>query len=138
LDGRDTDPKSGAGFIRRLQGAVQGQPVAIASVVGRYYAMDRDNRWERIQKAYDVMVNGTGTPATDLEQAILNSYENGITDEFVLTIVHTDEQGTPLATIEDGDVVICFNFRTDRGREITQALTQRPFPEQGMHPLDLR
>jgi 2,3-bisphosphoglycerate-independent phosphoglycerate mutase len=106
-------------------------------VIGRYYAMDRDNRWERVKLAYDLMVNGQGIYSTNVIGSILESYNNGITDEFIKPIVRVDNNGEPVATIKDGDVVICFNFRTDRGREITQALTQRDFPEQNMHKLNL-
>src|SRR3546814_224575 len=100
--------------------------------------MDRDNRWERVKQAYDLLVNGVGTPTANVGEAIQQSYNAGITDEFVKPIVKTDADGNALAMIADGDVVICFNFRTDRGREITLALTQRAFPEFDMHPLDLR
>lgn len=136
-DGRDVDPKSGAGFIRELQAETAGTHTRIASVIGRYYAMDRDNRWERVKEAYDLLVHGTGTESKDPATALEASYEAGVTDEFVKPVVITDESGGPLATIREGDVVIFFNFRTDRGRELTQALSQKPFPEQNMHPLDL-
>jgi len=99
--------------------------------------MDRDNRWERVKKAYDLLVNGTGKPAESLITAISESYTEGVTDEFVEPIIKTNGAGQPLAVIKDGDVVLCFNFRTDRGREITTALTQKAFPEQNMHPLKL-
>ncbi|MEO8884591.1 MAG: 2,3-bisphosphoglycerate-independent phosphoglycerate mutase [Mucilaginibacter sp.] len=138
LDGRDTDPKSGLGFVTDLEQYIAGTPVKLASAVGRYYAMDRDNRWERVKKAYDVMVNGIGAPTTNVEQAIKESYLKDVTDEFIDPIVKTDGNGQPLAVIKEGDVVICFNFRTDRGREITVALTQKAFPEYNMHPLKLR
>lgn len=138
LDGRDTDPNSGIGYvadIERFLGTSVGQ---LASAIGRYYAMDRDNRWERVKQAYDLLVNGVGTPATNLGVAIQQSYDEGVTDEFVKPIVKTDADGNALATITDGDVVVCFNFRTDRGREITMALTQQAFPAFDMHPLNLR
>lgn len=138
LDGRDTDPNSGIKFITDLDQYTAPTKVKLASVIGRYYAMDRDNRWERVKKAYDVMVEGVGKPTTDILQSIEESYKAGVTDEFIDPIVVTGEDGQPLAVIKDGDVVICFNFRTDRGREITIALTQRSFPEQNMHPLNLR
>ncbi|RZK63453.1 MAG: 2,3-bisphosphoglycerate-independent phosphoglycerate mutase, partial [Pedobacter sp.] len=109
----------------------------IASIVGRYYAMDRDNRWERVKLAYDVMVNGIGAKFNSPELAIQQSYAEGITDEFINPVVITDNEGNPTATIKEGDVVICFNYRTDRGREITQALSQKDFPEQGMTKLPL-
>jgi 2,3-bisphosphoglycerate-independent phosphoglycerate mutase len=137
LDGRDTDPNSGIGFITDLEDYVSRTPVKIASAIGRYFAMDRDNRWERVKKAYDLLVNGTGTHAESLITAISQSYSAGVTDEFVEPIVKVDAHGQPLAVIQNGDVVLCFNFRTDRGREITVALTQKAFPEQNMHPLNL-
>jgi 2,3-bisphosphoglycerate-independent phosphoglycerate mutase len=138
LDGRDTDPNSGIGYITDLEIAISQQPVKLASAIGRYYAMDRDNRWERVKLAYDLMVNGTGQPAMNMVEAIKESYAEGVTDEFIQPIIRTDVDGNPIATIKDGDVVICFNFRTDRGREITQALCQKDFPEQNMHALNLR
>ncbi len=135
-DGRDTDPKSGAAFIRNLQQHLEQTSGKIASVVGRYYAMDRDKRWERIKVAFDLLVHGTGTPCADAVQGIEKSYADGITDEFIKPIVLT-EGGKPVGLIRPHDVVICFNFRTDRGRQITQALTQQDFPEQGMYKLPL-
>jgi 2,3-bisphosphoglycerate-independent phosphoglycerate mutase len=137
LDGRDTDPKSGINFITDLEDYIKDSNVKIASVIGRYYAMDRDNRWERVKLAYDLMVNGTGEATTDILQSIKESYLKNVTDEFIKPIVKVNAEGKPLAMIQNGDVVICFNFRTDRGREITVALTQRAFPEYNMHPLDL-
>ncbi|MDF2434118.1 MAG: 2,3-bisphosphoglycerate-independent phosphoglycerate mutase [Mucilaginibacter sp.] len=137
LDGRDTDPKSGINFITDLEDYIKNSNVKIASAIGRYYAMDRDNRWERVKLAYDLMVNGTGEATTDILQSIKESYLKGVTDEFIKPIVKVNADGEPLAVIQNGDVVICFNFRTDRGREITVALTQRAFPEYNMHPLDL-
>lgn len=136
-DGRDTDPMSGQGFIQELQDHLDTTGGFIASVTGRYYAMDRDKRWERVKLAYDALTQGIGTPATDVVAAIGQSYEAGITDEFIHPIIAVDEKGAPRATIQDGDVVVCFNFRTDRCREITQALTQQAFPDQLMHPLNL-
>ncbi|MER2999043.1 2,3-bisphosphoglycerate-independent phosphoglycerate mutase [Pontibacter populi] len=136
-DGRDTDPKGGVKYMNELSEHIDRTTGTIASVIGRYYAMDRDNRWERVKLAYDMMVNGQGIYSTNVIGSILESYNNGITDEFIKPIVRTDSNGQPVATIKDGDVVICFNFRTDRGREITQALTQRDFPEQEMHKLNL-
>ncbi len=138
LDGRDTDPKSGLGYIADLEQFIAPSPVKIASVIGRYYAMDRDNRWERVKLAYDLMVHATGKATQDINAAIKESYAEGVTDEFVKPIVSVDADGKPVAVIKDGDVVICFNFRTDRGREITIALTQRSFHEYNMHPLNLR
>jgi 2,3-bisphosphoglycerate-independent phosphoglycerate mutase len=137
LDGRDTDPKSGLNFIADLKEYIKDSPAKLASAIGRYYAMDRDNRWERVKLAYDLMVNGTGHATQDIVQSIKESYLKDVTDEFIQPIVSVDANGQPLAVIENGDVVICFNFRTDRGREITVALTQRAFPEYNMHPLNL-
>jgi 2,3-bisphosphoglycerate-independent phosphoglycerate mutase len=136
LDGRDTDPNGGLGYMNDLQNHLQNSNAKVASVVGRYYAMDRDNRWERVKQAYDLLVHGTGQAFADAQAGIKASYEAGVTDEFVKPIVIT-ENGAPVATIKTGDVVFCFNYRTDRGREITQALSQRDFPEQNMHKLDL-
>lgn len=136
-DGRDTDPRSGAGFVRSLEQSFQGTPARIASVCGRYFAMDRDKRWERIRKAYDLLVRGKGNRATSALKAVEDSYAAGITDEFIEPCAITGENGAPLAAIRAGDVVICFNFRTDRCREITEALTQQAFPAQGMAPLPL-
>lgn len=137
LDGRDTDPNGGLAYIAALDEHLASSAGKIASLVGRYYAMDRDNRWERVKLAYDVMVNGIGEKFSSPELAIQHSYSQGITDEFVKPIVITDDKGNPTATIKEGDVVICFNYRTDRGREITQALCQKDFPEQGMCKLPL-
>lgn len=136
-DGRDTDPKGGLNYMKNVQNHLDKATGKIASITGRYYAMDRDNRWERVKLAYDAMVNGKGIPTADVLQSIQASYDEGVTDEFINPIIHVDEAGEPLANIEAGDVVFCFNFRTDRGREITQALTQRDFPDQSMHKLDL-
>lgn len=136
-DGRDTDPKGGAGYITDLEKHLSATTGKIASVVGRYYAMDRDRRWERVRVAYDLLVHGKGAPHKSAIQAIQESYSSGITDEFVKPIVITQQDGKPVATIEEGDVVICFNFRTDRGRQITQALTQQDFPDQGMKKMKL-
>jgi len=136
-DGRDCDPKSGLAFVKELQESMAKSTGKIASVIGRYFAMDRDNRWERVKLAYDLMVHGEGTHATDALKAIEASYTAGVTDEFIKPIVLVDGNDKPLATIEKGDVVICFNFRTDRGREITVALTQKDFHEQNMFKQDL-
>lgn len=136
-DGRDCDPKSGLSFIIELQQHLNGSVGKIASVHGRYYAMDRDKRWERVKLAYDALVNGTGEKATDAVQAIESAYSANITDEFIKPTVIIDENQQPLATIKDGDVAICFNFRTDRCREITQVLTQMDLPEFNMHKLSL-
>lgn len=136
-DGRDCDPKSGLGFVKELQDSMAKSTGKIASVIGRYYAMDRDNRWERVKLAYDVMVHATGKHETDALKAIQKSYDENITDEFINPVVIVDDKDQPLAKIEEGDVVICFNFRTDRGREITVALTQKDFHEQNMFKLNL-
>ncbi len=137
-DGRDTDPKGGIGYLTDLLAHMATTTGQLASVVGRYYAMDRDNRWERVQVAYEAMVHGVGYRTTDVLTALQESYDEDVTDEFVKPIVLTPaDSGQPVAVIEDGDVVLCFNFRTDRGREITQALTQKDFPEQGMKKLNL-
>ncbi|HRO42360.1 MAG TPA: 2,3-bisphosphoglycerate-independent phosphoglycerate mutase [Flavipsychrobacter sp.] len=136
-DGRDTDPKSGYGYIASLEEHLKESGGFIASVIGRYYAMDRDMRWERVKLAYDALVKGTGTSATNALTAIQQSYEAGITDEFIKPIIICNAGNQPLATIQEGDVVISFNFRTDRCREITMALTQQEFSEQGMIPMNL-
>ncbi|MBD3583243.1 2,3-bisphosphoglycerate-independent phosphoglycerate mutase [Flavobacterium selenitireducens] len=136
-DGRDVDPKSGAFFIGDLKHYLENKSAKIASVVGRYFAMDRDRRWERVKKAYDLLVHGIGTPTTDSVHSIHESYQNGVTDEFIEPIVVTGDNGQPLATIKEGDVVIFFNFRTDRGRQMTEALSQSDFHEQNMHKLNL-
>ncbi|PSL32701.1 phosphoglycerate mutase [Dyadobacter jiangsuensis] len=139
-DGRDTDPKSGLGFLTELTESMAQSTGRIASITGRYYAMDRDKRWERVKLAYDAMVHGEGkhVPAGDVLKAVQASYEEGVTDEFITPIIATNADGSPLALIQDGDVVLCFNFRTDRGREITQVLTQQDFHEQNMHKLNLK
>jgi len=136
-DGRDVSPTSAKGYIEDLQAYLQHSDGQIASIVGRYYAMDRDKRWERIKIAYDLLTLGTGFPAQNLTEAIQQSYDQGITDEFLKPIVALDENGQPLGSIREGDVVISFNFRTDRCREITAALTQQDFPEFGMYTLPL-
>ena len=136
-DGRDTDPKGGKMYLEDLQSHLNKTGGKIASVIGRYYAMDRDNRWERVKLAYDLLVHGTGHKASDAIAAVAQSYTEGVTDEFIKPVVVTDNTGTPLTTIKNGDVVICFNFRTDRGRQITQALTQQDFHEQNMYKLQL-
>ena len=135
-DGRDCDPKSGLSFIKELEQHARKTVGKIATVNGRYFAMDRDNRWERVKLAYDAMVKGIGEHASSAVSAIERSYQENITDEFIKPAVIT-EDGAPLAKIRDGDAVICFNFRTDRCREITKALTQMQFPQQDMYPLQL-
>lgn len=136
-DGRDVDPKSGQNYLQDLHDYIAPTPVKIASVIGRYYAMDRDKRWERVKLAYDLVVHGTGTATTDIFASIATSYANDITDEFIQPLVVVDANGEPLAVIEEDDVVIFFNFRTDRGRELTEALSQQDFHEQNMHKLNL-
>ena len=136
-DGRDTDPKSGVHFISQLQEHLEVTTGQIASISGRYYAMDRDKRWERIKLAYDVLINGNGEKSNNAIDTLKNSYANNITDEFVKPANITDINGKPIALIQPGDAVICFNFRTDRCREITQVLTQFDLPEHGMHKLPL-
>jgi len=137
LDGRDTDPNGGLEYLRELQKHIAGKSVQIASVIGRYYAMDRDHRWERIKKAYDLMVHGTGIQTNDILMTVREQYQKDITDEFMEAICVVDAEGNPIATIHEGDLVISFNFRTDRPRQITRALTQEDFDEFGMHKLDL-
>ncbi|GAA3609913.1 2,3-bisphosphoglycerate-independent phosphoglycerate mutase [Flavivirga amylovorans] len=136
-DGRDVDPKSGYGFLSELESHLEKTNGKLASVTGRYYAMDRDKRWERVKFAYDALVNGQGEKSTNITETIQKSYKNDITDEFIKPIIMVDESGTPQASIKEGDVVIFFNFRTDRGRELTEALSQNDFHEQNMHKLDL-
>jgi 2,3-bisphosphoglycerate-independent phosphoglycerate mutase len=136
-DGRDCDPKSGLAFIKELQQHIDKTVGKIATVSGRYFAMDRDNRWERVKLAYDAMVNGIGVRAENAVAAIEKSYAENVTDEFIKPTVIVDENDNPTATIKDGDAAICFNFRTDRCREITKALTQLDFPQHNMHALQL-
>ena len=136
-DGRDVDPKSGKKYIQDLQDYIAPTPVKIASVIGRYYAMDRDKRWERVKLAYDLVVHGTGTTTTDVVASIATSYRNDVTDEFIQPLVAVDANDQALAVIQEDDVVIFFNFRTDRGRELTEALSQQDFHEQNMHKLNL-
>jgi 2,3-bisphosphoglycerate-independent phosphoglycerate mutase len=136
-DGRDCDPKSGLGFMKELQEHLNKTVGKIASVSGRYFAMDRDKRWERVKLTYDALVNGLGETSNDALEAIANSYAQNITDEFIKPTVIIDENQQPLATIQEGDVALCFNFRTDRCREITQVLTQIDLPEFNMHKLHL-
>lgn len=136
-DGRDTDPKSGLAYVKELEAYLKTSVGKIASVTGRYYAMDRDKRWDRVKLAYDALVHGVGEKSTDIVASIEASYNENITDEFLKPIIAVDEAGNPIATIQDGDAVLCFNFRTDRCREITEALTQQAFQEQKMIPLNL-
>lgn len=136
-DGRDTDPKSGINYLNELKEHLQHSVGKVASVVGRYYAMDRDKRWERVKLAYDAMVHGVGEMSKDFIASMVKSYANDVTDEFIRPIIQVNGNGKPLATIAEGDVVICFNFRTDRGREITQVLTQQDFEDFNMKKLNL-
>ena len=128
MDGRDTDPKSGKGFIEQLTAHCAQSAGVIASIVGRFYAMDRDKRWNRVKEAYDLLVNGVGKKATDMVQAMQESYDEGVTDEFIKPIVNANVDGT----IKEGDVVIFFNYRNDRAKELTVVLTQQDMPEEGM------
>ena len=136
-DGRDTDPKSGLAFIQEVENHIADKPVKFASVCGRYYAMDRDRRWERVKRAYDALVEGKGQFCNKASLAVEQSYAAGITDEFIEPTVLVDESNQPIATILPDDVVICFNFRTDRCREITEVLTQVNMPEHGMKAMPL-
>jgi 2,3-bisphosphoglycerate-independent phosphoglycerate mutase len=136
-DGRDVDPKSGLGFLTQLERHLKNTNSKLATVTGRYFAMDRDKRWERVKIAYDAVVNSVGEKSTNVTETVKKSYNNEVTDEFVKPIIMVDDSGNPVAKIKDGDVVIFFNFRTDRGRELTEALTQTDFHEQNMHKLDL-
>lgn len=136
-DGRDVDPYSGKGFIEELQQHLEKADGKLASVIGRYYAMDRDKRWERTKLAYDLIVKGEGKKTSDVLQAIQESYDNEISDEFIKPIVVTSENGDPVATLQEDDVVIFFNFRTDRGRQLTEALSQKDFPEYDMKKMKL-
>lgn len=131
MDGRDTDPKSGAGFIKDLTEECQKNGAAVASIVGRFYAMDRDKRWNRVKEAYDLLVKGEGKQATDMVKAVEESYEEGVTDEFIKPINNQTVDGT----IQEGDVVIFINFRNDRAKELTQVLTQQDMPDEGMHTI---
>jgi 2,3-bisphosphoglycerate-independent phosphoglycerate mutase len=136
-DGRDVDPKSGKAYIQDLENYIQNTSVKIASVIGRYYAMDRDKRWERVKLAYDLVVTGVGKHTTNLVESITQSYNDNVTDEFIHPLIAVDANDKPIATIQNDDVVIFFNFRTDRGRELTEALSQKDFHEFNMHKLNL-
>lgn len=136
-DGRDVDPKSGKNYIQDLENYIQNTSAKIASIIGRYYAMDRDKRWERVKLAYDLLVNSIGKHTTNAVESIQQSYDQNITDEFIEPLVVVDENNKPLAKIEEDDVVIFFNFRTDRGRELTEALSQKDFHEFNMHKMNL-
>jgi len=137
LDGRDTDPKGGAGYISQLTPILKKTGATLSSLIGRYYAMDRDNRWERVRKAYDLLINGIGKHTRNMMQSVLESYNENITDEFIMPLILVDEHDKPFKTIQADEVVIFFNFRTDRGRELSLVLTQRAIPEQEMTPLSL-
>ena len=134
-DGRDVDPKSGVKFIERIEKKLSETGGKLASVIGRYYAMDRDNRWERIKEAYDLLVHGKGNASDNFIEQLKISYKKGLTDEFIKPLYKKNIDGNALAKIENGDVVIFLNFRTDRGRELTQVLSQKAFPDYDMHPL---
>jgi 2,3-bisphosphoglycerate-independent phosphoglycerate mutase len=136
-DGRDVDPKSGAEYIKNLENYLKNSPAQLASICGRYYAMDRDKRWERVKLAYDLLVKGEGKPSHNAVQSLLESYEQDVTDEFIQPIIMVDNQNQPISTIENDDVIIFFNFRTDRGRQLTEALSQRNFVEYHMQKLNL-
>ncbi|AEH00349.1 2,3-bisphosphoglycerate-independent phosphoglycerate mutase [Lacinutrix sp. 5H-3-7-4] len=136
-DGRDVDPQSGKGFIADIEQYTQNKNTQIASITGRYYAMDRDKRWERVQLAYNALVNGKGELSRNIQESIQNNYNDNITDEFIKPIIKVDGYGLPLTTIKEDDVVIFFNFRTDRGRQLTDALSQQDFPEFKMKKLNL-
>jgi len=136
-DGRDCDPHSGKGFIEDLQNHMNATVGKLATVTGRYYAMDRDKRWERVKLAYDAMIKGVGVQTHHLLEAIQKSYDENVTDEFIKPIICLKESNLPVVTIQNEDVVFCFNFRTDRGREITEVLSQTDFPDYDMHHLNL-
>ena len=136
-DGRDTDPQSGKGYMEDLEKHLAGSNGKVASFIGRYYAMDRDKRWERVREAYDLLVHGKGRAAKSVVDALQESYDKGVTDEFVKPIVIVDEENTALGTIQEGDVVVFFNFRNDRAKELTIVLTQKDMPEHGMHTIPL-
>lgn len=136
-DGRDVDPKAGFGFLTSLENHIENTNTKLATVTGRYFAMDRDKRWERVKIAYDGIVNNIGEKSHNVTKTIQNNYENDVTDEFIKPIIMTDSAGNPVAKIKEDDVVVFFNFRTDRGRELTEALSQTDFHEQNMHKLNL-
>jgi 2,3-bisphosphoglycerate-independent phosphoglycerate mutase len=136
-DGRDTDPRSGKGYMKNLLEHLKNSNGKIASFIGRYYAMDRDKRWERIKVAYDLIVNGIGTKTHDILSAMQNSYDTGVTDEFMKPVVVVDDSGNPVGKIMEGDVIVFFNFRNDRAKELTIVLTQKDMPEAGMNTIPL-
>ena len=137
MDGRDTDPRSGKAFIEALEGHMAQSTGKIGSIIGRYYAMDRDNRWERVKVAYDAMVSGIGEKATSMADAIQASYDNGVTDEFIMPIINVDANGEVMGRMQPNDVVIFFNYRNDRAKELTMVLTQEDMPSEGMSTLPL-
>ena len=131
MDGRDTDPKRGKGFIEQVQACCEKNDAHIASIVGRFYAMDRDKRWNRVKEAYDLLVEGKGKQADDMVKAMQESYDEDVTDEFIKPICNSTVDGT----IQEGDVIIFINYRNDRAKELTQVLTQQDMPEEGMHTI---
>ncbi len=137
MDGRDTDPRSGKGFIAALEEHMAKSTGKIASIIGRYYAMDRDKRWERVKIAYDQLVNGIGEKSTNMVEAMQKSYDEGVTDEFVKPIVNVDSEGNAIGTIKPNDLVIFFNYRNDRAKELTIVLTQEDMEAEGMHTMPL-
>jgi 2,3-bisphosphoglycerate-independent phosphoglycerate mutase len=136
-DGRDTDPRSGLGYMKNLSDHLKKSNGRIASFIGRYYAMDRDKRWERVKEAYDLIVSGIGTPSVNVLDSMQKSYDEGITDEFMNPIVINDDKGNAIGKIKEGDVIVFFNFRNDRAKELTIALTQKDMPENGMKTIPL-
>jgi len=136
-DGRDTDPRSGKGYLKKLLAHIDNTSIKLASFIGRYYAMDRDKRWKRIKLAYELLAKGEGKNARNMVDALQESYDQDVTDEFVKPIVHVDESGKPVAHIKEGDVVIFFNFRNDRARQLTEVLTQKDMPEYDMKTIPL-
>ena len=137
MDGRDTSPQDGAKYMQTVLDHIKNKNTKVASIIGRYYAMDRDKRWERVKLAYDLLVNGVGTQTTDIIKAFENSYNNDITDEFFKPVVCIDDQNKPVGKIQEGDVVLFYNFRTDRPRELTTVLTQKDMPEFNMKKIPL-
>ena len=137
MDGRDTDPRSGKGFIEQLEAKMAASTGQIATIIGRYYAMDRDKRWERVKVAYDALVEGVGKHATDMVASVQASYDEEVTDEFIKPIVHVDAEGQPVGLVKENDVVIFFNYRNDRAKELTIVLTQEDMPAEGMHTIPL-
>jgi 2,3-bisphosphoglycerate-independent phosphoglycerate mutase len=139
MDGRDTDPHSGKGYIEAIEKHIArpDSTGTIATVIGRYYAMDRDKRWERVKIAYDAIVSGEGMPSTDMVAAVQSSYDEGVTDEFIKPVVAVGADGKPVGLLRENDMVIFFNFRNDRAKELTEVLTQHDMPEAGMHTIPL-